>query len=1090
MNRVSGRIVLRETNLGIPHLRVTAYDTNSSTPSSSRKPRPPHGNGEASWDRLGSNVTGVGGAFDLTYEDHRSTGDNNTRPNLALLISTAEESGKLGQNEAAPVATITRRNAASDENFLITLDKRQLTAAGIPIPRDPSDADHLIEQRRIAAKRQQKLRAESNRLFVERLKERREFAKRAEPAFEKFLSAVSAIPEERRNLRDTRYVPRGTSVVDANKAVMQSGIRERINRATAVGAIALSDDEVSRFKDPMGKYLTAVSPTALEPLLRPRQVGRTPGLQRRMPPALLCRDLPLDPCVEILEGKRPADDDHHEQPPAMPTDETPTPNPTKAEDIPLLIGNLVNHMTPPESTTIFKVQSRAGVQDIQQRVNGFALESGPADVPALHDFHHLQIAFEHVWHELFDESMVANAKELYTTLVELGADPNEYQVDLADPKELKEYLKSLKKEAAVPDPSEPDMSVIQEFDITPEQWNALEKYQGDLRDIIENETDVKKPPGIKKIKSDKAKAIATLDSYSNKVTADIVQAQEQGLRIQFENEIREAHQRGENMIRYADYKLNTPERFRDLHQVLSSLEKSMSEPYQFSIYAANRFGRSVNFGLVATYRQEWVPKSYQVGELVKTVPLAPKEVRKFTKKVTVRKSRAEKEVENNLQSRRTDSSETSRIETEIIEKAQKKTNFQTHAEAGINIGIADAKGSTAFNQDAAAESQAVKKEFREAVFKATEEYKSERNTEINVSTGEETSFEESGEISNPNDEIPVTYLFYELQRRYQVSEKIHQLTPVVLVAQEFPTPNEIDDDWIIANDWILRRVILDDSFIPAMNYLSSKVVGDEFSLEEMYKNLRQQRRIADELKEEQVAIREQAGRRYAALEESIQHRVDAIDGNGVTPMPVGFLLGGPSAEQMQAREDAAKDAYERAAKEAKELQGRLERELTALNSLTETYTKNLSDHLNRKAQIARLRVHIKSNIMFYMQAIWSHEHADQRYFRLHQVKFPNFQGKLTYTLQDDPDAAPQLPNLTKPQKILANCDIDPDDIGSQTLEEVADLDNLLGFKGNYMMFPLKKSNVLTDFMMIPYLDPVFGLRDPDALGNWILTDFV
>ena len=31
------------------------------------------------------------------------------------------------------------------------------------------------------------------------------------------------------------------------------------------------------------------------------------------------------------------------------------------------------------------------------------------------------------------------------------------------------------------------------------------------------------------------------------------------------------------------------------------------------------------------------------------------------------------------------------------------------------------------------------------------------------------------------------------------------------------------------------------------------------------------------------------------------------------------------------------------------------------------------------------------------------------------------------------------------------------------LEEVADLDDLLGFKGNSMMFPLRKSNVLTDF---------------------------
>jgi hypothetical protein len=45
------------------------------------------------------------------------------------------------------------------------------------------------------------------------------------------------------------------------------------------------------------------------------------------------------------------------------------------------------------------------------------------------------------------------------------------------------------------------------------------------------------------------------------------------------------------------------------------------------------------------------------------------------------------------------------------------------------------------------------------------------------------------------DEIPVTYLFYELQRRFRVSERIHQVMPVILVAQEFPKPSHIDEDW-------------------------------------------------------------------------------------------------------------------------------------------------------------------------------------------------------------------------------------------------------------------------------------------------------
>ena len=51
----------------------------------------------------------------------------------------------------------------------------------------------------------------------------------------------------------------------------------------------------------------------------------------------------------------------------------------------------------------------------------------------------------------------------------------------------------------------------------------------------------------------------------------------------------------------------------------------------------------------------------------------------------------------------------------------------------------------------------------------------------------------------------------------------------------------------MAHDWILRRVILDDSFVPAMNYLSTKVVGDEVALRELYRNVEQQRSLVEEL---------------------------------------------------------------------------------------------------------------------------------------------------------------------------------------------------------------------------------------------------
>ena len=116
-----------------------------------------------------------------------------------------------------------------------------------------------------------------------------------------------------------------------------------------------------------------------------------------------------------------------------------------------------------------------------------------------------------------------------------------------------------------------------------------------------------------------------------------------------------------------------------LFQLLTRLEKMLRERYAFDVFAKN----SINFGILVTYRQTWVPENYQVGDLVTTIPLAPKEIRRYTTRKVTKKTRATKELEDQLQTRRTESSETSRVESEIVEKAQEKTNFNVTAKESI-----------------------------------------------------------------------------------------------------------------------------------------------------------------------------------------------------------------------------------------------------------------------------------------------------------------------------------------------------------------------------------------------------------------------
>jgi hypothetical protein len=61
---------------------------------------------------------------------------------------------------------------------------------------------------------------------------------------------------------------------------------------------------------------------------------------------------------------------------------------------------------------------------------------------------------------------------------------------------------------------------------------------------------------------------------------------------------------------------------------------------------------------------------------------------------------------------------------------------------------------------------------------------------------------------------------------------------------------------------------------------------------------------------------------------------------------------------------------------------------------------------------------------------------------------------------------------------------------NRPLHEIADLDKPLGFKGNYMLFPLKECNLITDFMMSKFVDSNFSSDDQEELSEYTNEDLV
>ena len=287
--------------------------------------------------------------------------------------------------------------------------------------------------------------------------------------------------------------------------------------------------------------------------------------------------------------------------------------------------------------------------------------------------------------------------------------------------------------------------------------------------------------------------------------------------------------------------------------------------------------------------------------------------------------------------------------------------------------------------------------MRESVLKSAQEYRQQHRMEVDTSESTETEATTFHEIQNPNDELAVTYLFYELQRTYRISERIHKLTPVILVANDVPAPHEIDDAWLIQHDWILRRAILDDSFRPALDYLTKSFVGAEVNIRILESNAIAQKNLVDKLNQQIQTQMRPAGEQRA-------QRSGSGPGPGQHPAAAGHLQHGqadlrPDRHHRRCGQRAPSTPRRRwwttrgrrwTAPSARRrgCMAQLEVATTALQSAVDKLSSAVKEHYDRVAEIDRLRVHVKENILYYMQAIWRQEPPDQRFFRLYNIDVP------------------------------------------------------------------------------------------------------
>ena len=786
-------------------------------------------------------------------------------------------------------------------------------------------------------------------------------------------------------------------------------------------------------------------------------------LKAKLPTTLSLRENPLfTSCAVEKEAKKRLDAIEGKSvvasPPSGPTDAVIATNGQSTDTEEFVADRvhlLMDTVPSPEEVPVLRRPASAGLKPVAEGLGAFALAPGPSDVTSYHDFTSLQIAFEHVWAEVFDPRLEKAARELYHAYIEL--------LDFTDYR------------------SDPVKSVSSIEDI-----RRLMTHARELGRVTDNATPTAGPP---------AELLAAFDELRTglqKALFPLLLGQTEAVVNEALRPLAEQIQALGSTSTGTNLTGLVPNR---LAKLLQDLDDLLQEPYAFTVFRE----RSCNFGIMTTYRQKWVPEAYQVGDLVSTIPLAPRETRRYTTKRVARRSRTTKEIENNLRITKSDFDTTSRVDRAIVDRAENKTNFRLTADGSYGTDAAKIRATA----DAATQtdklSETTKKDFRDAVLRSAQEYKHDHRMEIETTTSDETEDTTFHEIQNPNDELTVTYLLYELQRTYRISEKIHQMTPVVLVANEVPAPNEITDTWLIEHDWILRRVILDDSLRPALDYLTKSFTGSELGLQILDNNAQAQRQVVDAIKAQvaaQMAIVEGAQR-------DLTKKMDTKAGLEFTEGILGtiksvfdpFKLTGPevtgTSEGMKTVAEYAQETFERAEREKARLLDQLGLAVTALQTAVDKLTAEIKTHYDRVAEIDRLRVHVKENILYYMQAIWDHEPPDQRYFRVFHVQVPIVSPKSTNTNVPVTEGVLATEGALRDVELLEAVLPFPDfEIEWRSLVEIADLDEVLGYKGNYAIYRLRENNFLTLHMMQDYIElsDILTLRDPDDIANYTVAE--
>ena len=256
---------------------------------------------------------------------------------------------------------------------------------------------------------------------------------RAQAAFDGFLPSKYSAQE----LVQRNYVSSDVSPAAATRTVVDKGVEvmraSAQRRAIKINLGGIRDDLIE--KTVGGEYIGKAKLSELMAYIQTRMDGGVLTVPTDSAFTECQAEAEAQRRLDQILGKGPVED-----PATDVVTESSVPDDPEPKEVQEYVGEQVRVQmgtaTSPEQKLSFAVPSRTDPKQTDKAVETFELRAGPADVTSYHDFNSLQIAFEHVWQEIFDGRIAKLGEELYKEYVRLqefvGVDPADKSIDTVD----------------------------------------------------------------------------------------------------------------------------------------------------------------------------------------------------------------------------------------------------------------------------------------------------------------------------------------------------------------------------------------------------------------------------------------------------------------------------------------------------------------------------------------------------------------------------------------------------------------------------------------------------------------------------------